>query len=277
MSNPDFLCIGAQKAGTTWLHSMLDQRPDIHMGPFKETHFFNHRFIPEHRKWTRWHVRMGVKKALKEHLRTEGAPNHSYLALLSELVDPKLMFSDEWYKRFYSHKSGIERICGDITPEYCALPAHGISYLKEFCRTPKIIYIIRDPYQRALSQLRMAASRKYKNKRIGIDWLSLVDGTPIMHRGDYRSYIPNWESIFGTENILYIPFKDISKNSKAVMTAVESHLGLSPFTYSVMSSRVHATRSARIPRKARRQVEVLVQDQYPFLRSRFGEEFLNRI
>jgi len=38
---PDFLCIGAQKAGTTWLHANLAKHPDIFLPKFKELHYFN--------------------------------------------------------------------------------------------------------------------------------------------------------------------------------------------------------------------------------------------
>lgn len=36
---PDFICIGAQKAGTTWLYVTLGRRPEIWFPPFKEFHF----------------------------------------------------------------------------------------------------------------------------------------------------------------------------------------------------------------------------------------------
>src|SRR5437762_2155968 len=38
---PDFLCIGAQKAGTTWLYQQLESHPDFWMPPFKELHYLN--------------------------------------------------------------------------------------------------------------------------------------------------------------------------------------------------------------------------------------------
>src|SRR3984957_2732032 len=38
---PDFLCIGAQKAGTTWLHKMLGQHPGAWLPPIKEIHYFD--------------------------------------------------------------------------------------------------------------------------------------------------------------------------------------------------------------------------------------------
>lgn len=40
----DFLGIGAQKAGTTWLQVMLSQHPEIHFPLGKEVHFWNHQY-----------------------------------------------------------------------------------------------------------------------------------------------------------------------------------------------------------------------------------------
>ncbi len=37
---PDFLIIGAQKAGTTWLWAMLNQHPGVQLPETKEIHFF---------------------------------------------------------------------------------------------------------------------------------------------------------------------------------------------------------------------------------------------
>lgn len=38
---PDFMCIGAQKAGTGWLHANLAYHPEIYVPARKELHFFN--------------------------------------------------------------------------------------------------------------------------------------------------------------------------------------------------------------------------------------------
>src|SRR5689334_16087334 len=38
---PDFLCIGAQKAGTSWLYQQLEPHPDFWMPPVKELHYFD--------------------------------------------------------------------------------------------------------------------------------------------------------------------------------------------------------------------------------------------
>jgi hypothetical protein len=38
---PKFICIGAQRAGTTWLHECLNEHPDVYVPPEKELHFFD--------------------------------------------------------------------------------------------------------------------------------------------------------------------------------------------------------------------------------------------
>src|SRR5215471_16731665 len=38
---PDFLCVGAHKAGSTWLYQQLDSHPDFWMPPVKEMHYFD--------------------------------------------------------------------------------------------------------------------------------------------------------------------------------------------------------------------------------------------
>ena len=38
---PDFLGIGAQKAGTTWIHAQLARHPDLFLPAQKEVHFWN--------------------------------------------------------------------------------------------------------------------------------------------------------------------------------------------------------------------------------------------
>ena len=38
---PNFLVVGAQRAGTTWMHDRLRRHPDVFMPSVKELHFFN--------------------------------------------------------------------------------------------------------------------------------------------------------------------------------------------------------------------------------------------
>ena len=46
-STPDFIGIGAQKAGTTWLHRNLQAHPEIWMPTEKELHYFDEKIKAE--------------------------------------------------------------------------------------------------------------------------------------------------------------------------------------------------------------------------------------
>ena len=53
LKQPDFLVVGAEKCGTTWLADMLRQHPDVFIPAEKEIHYFNRRFsdFPEVRNF----------------------------------------------------------------------------------------------------------------------------------------------------------------------------------------------------------------------------------
>jgi hypothetical protein len=54
MTLPDFLIIGAQKAGTTWLRALLRHHPNVYM-PDREIHFFNKEH--NYRRGLDWYAR----------------------------------------------------------------------------------------------------------------------------------------------------------------------------------------------------------------------------
>ena len=69
---PDFLVIGAAKAGTTSLCSLLGGHPEVHMCPLKETHFFSRRYD---RGW-KWYERL-FDAGAGETMVGEGSPSYT--------------------------------------------------------------------------------------------------------------------------------------------------------------------------------------------------------
>jgi hypothetical protein len=122
-SIPQFIIVGAMKAGTTTLAFHLNNHPKIHV-PGKEVHFFNH-----HDEFEK-----GI----------------------------------EYYQSKLTKDAGSEaELIGEKTPTY--------SYMKEvperiksMCPTSKIIWIFRDPVERAFSNYMHA-------KRAGVEELSFAD------------------------------------------------------------------------------------------------------
>ena len=55
MAAPDCLYIGAQKAGTTWLHTVLKSHKDVWLPPVKELQFLNEYYMRDSFRWTSDH------------------------------------------------------------------------------------------------------------------------------------------------------------------------------------------------------------------------------
>jgi Sulfotransferase family len=134
---PDFLCVGAQKAGTSWLYRQCEPHPDFWMPPLKELHYFN---------------------KLTKAQRTNNSPRcrDERDVCFRESVgrlSARPYFDMESYARLFAYKGS--RLSGDITPAYSMLNEEIIE--RVVCHFPnlKVIFLARDPVERAWSQLSM--------------------------------------------------------------------------------------------------------------------------
>ena len=274
MTLPAFLCIGAQKAGTSWLFAQLQSHPDVWMPPVKELQFFNHLHVPEHRGWTTWHIRQGAGRALQHHVgRAEGL-DFGYVRYLADLASRDL-FTESWYRGAFERRAADGKLVGDITPEYSTIPEQGIAHVRALLGPVKVIYIIRAPLGRALSQLRMNVSRKNLGGMTEEKWIELADHWDIDNRGDYRAYVPRWRARFTrTPTCLFLPYGRIAGDPMGLLREVEAFLGLTPQAdYPRSQERVHPTRRVAIPAAIERRLADRLEPQAAFLADAFGPEF----
>lgn len=270
---PDFLGIGAQKAGTTWLSQMLGQHPEIWTPPFKEVQFFNHRFVEDHRKWLPWHFRR-AKLNIQKRWDARGEQMPAELTAYLERVTRGEMFSNHWYKSVFAPAPEGARAL-DVTPEYSTLPEEGVAFVARFLPQAKFIYIIRHPVDRAISQLKMNLTRARRKPATLEDWLVEVEDPVLIDRGDYRTYVPRWNAHFGPDRLLYLPFGLIAREPLEVLRRVEGFLGLAPHDYRDMGAKVFASdRSLSVPDPARARLREKLEPQFAFIEQAFGKEFV---
>ena len=139
------LGVGAQKAGTSWLHDQLNQRSDTNFGFLKEYHIHDALTLDEFKhfhpgqvsplKWRSWRRKRMLAK-------------------------PERYF--DYFESLLS-KRGI-RLTGDITPSYGRLQAETFQWINtEFERrkiATRFIFLMRDPVERILSQQRMQLRKR---------------------------------------------------------------------------------------------------------------------
>jgi hypothetical protein len=235
--------------------------------PFKELHFFDFKFVEESKRWARWHVRSSVKRTMKR----LDTPKEQLPYLRSLMEEPIL--NGNWYKRaFLPMPDGS--VGFDATPEYCSVPAEGIEFIKKFLDDPFIVYIVRDPLQRALSQVRMNMHRKKRDYADVQAWMEAAMDPVIASRGDYRSFVPRWDRVF--PNVLYLPFGAISEDPISILRSVEHHCGLPPGQYEAAHDRVFGTVRVDAPENVVEYLLLKVEGQISFLTERFGEDFMSQ-
>jgi sulfotransferase family protein len=135
-ARPDFLCVGAQKAGTSWLYRQCEPHGDFWMPPLKELHYFN---------------KLAKAKRVNPP-RCRGERDVSFLESVSRL-SARPYIDMENYARLFAHKGS--RLSGDITPTYSMLNDEIIEQIVGYFPNLKVIFLARDPVERAWSQLSM--------------------------------------------------------------------------------------------------------------------------
>lgn len=118
---PDFLIIGAERSGTTWLYERLREHPGVYMPADKEVHFFNE-------------------------YRSDGTRNRNY------------EFGLEWYSQLFA-PAGPQQVRGEATPMYLHCPGTA-ARIAEAAPSVKILVALRNPVDRALSHWRMLLAKK---------------------------------------------------------------------------------------------------------------------
>lgn len=264
----DFLCIGAQKAGTTWLMTNLAAHPQVWTPRFvKELHYFDK-------------LHLGYKRDVMETYRKRGQKmvetKPELAGYFEKVMDPAFAFTDPWYRHVFSVAPRRKKK-GECTPLYCALPEAGVRHVHELAPNAAIIYMIRDPYDRAMSSLRMEMD--HRNVTDSDKLRPFLKSSLFMARGKYSENIPRWEAVFDRSKILYIPFGDVKADPLGVMRLIESHLGLSNHEgYPRLHDRINNTKSTDkvISEETKEMVRKSVYGEAEFLACHLGEDFANR-
>lgn len=159
MPFPDFLVIGAQKAGTSWLYRSLSDHPEIWTPPLKELHYFDQRIsepsfaaLParllgkEYAKedWYRWFWQFQLKSRLQKHRK-----NFDLKGVLWDVRFFARSPSDAWYASLF--KQGRGMMTGEVTPDYSRLDESVVAHIYELMPNAKIIFFIRNPVERVFS------------------------------------------------------------------------------------------------------------------------------
>src|SRR5215813_12739338 len=144
-ARPDFLCVGAQKAGTSWLYRQLEPHPDFWMPPVKELHYLD--------------SLNRTKRRLSP--RSNDERDACFLESINDLSMRSHIDLDS-YGQLFCHKGPL--LSGDISPAYSTLTDEIIERVVDHFPNLKVVFLARDPVERAWSQLSMGTRLGVINK-----------------------------------------------------------------------------------------------------------------
>lgn len=269
---PSIVGIGAQKAGTTWLHDNLGQHPKIWVPPFKETHFFDHLYKEENRSWTPWHINSAAKKLMQRYERRGETMPDALVEYLNRLTSND-KFTRKWYRDVFAPAPAGTRPM-DITPEFSGLPDEGVDFIAKFLPQAQFIYILRHPVDRIISQLKMNLMRQKRRPASVDEWMTEIDAPVLYQRGDYLQFVPRWRARFARDRLLFLPFGLISRNPRDFLRRCEEFLDLPGYEYKGVEQKVFAAPPGlSVPDSVRAEIRRRVEDQFTFLSDEFDSEF----
>ena len=191
---PDFLIIGAQKAGTSTMYQDLLTNPRVFFPVDKEPH---------------------------------------------NLADPDVLTPRGRDK--YAHLfdgAGEEQVCGEASTGYTKRPdIDGVAgrALELLGPTAKLIYIVREPVSRLVSQHHHMVSEN----EAPADFDQAFREIPsLVHYSRYAMQLEPWRAAFGRDAIQVIRFEQFVRDRQATTAAVCGHLGIEPMPQRISEDEV---------------------------------------
>jgi hypothetical protein len=251
-----FICIGAQKAGTTWLHEALSNYEDLALPHIKELHYFDVKWLP--RQLNPYKIRKVWTKELKaisqniadtlQNAMVNNIKNNEISTIFSDnflekyelskrcdrvinLANVLSIKNDEDYLNYMMKIGKNKSVLGEITPAYSMLPYDGFLNIKNIFPNVKIIFIMRDPIDRFISQMKFVNKQRKTKGKDGIDikeeYLSMLKDDKFLKRANYQDILYKIEQVFLKENILLLFYEDLLGNfCVSSMHSIEIFLNL---------------------------------------------------
>ena len=189
-----FIGIGMGKAGTSWLHDMLMQHPQIFLPPQKEVQFFNSE-LPENMK----------------------------------IKNPNYTKGLGWYESFFSN-AGKYKICGEFSPVYW-ISENAAKDIYEYNPNALLISTLRKPEDFLISNY-LWRVRRGTIANIPFDEALKKYGDILWRPVQYYRNMQRYLEYFGEEQIEVVLFDQLKAEPESTLARVANRIGVEQFEFS---------------------------------------------
>ena len=193
---PNFFIVGAPRAGTTSLHSYLNDIPGIFMSPIKEPNYFSRKLVAD-------------DHPLLNPIRNK----QQYLSLFQNVTNEKIVAESS---PLYLSDIEAPKLIHQISPQ------------------AKILISLRDPIERALSHFtliirdggsKITFHQELQNElKYGIE--DITKPHLYLESGLYSESVQRYLNTFGSQHVKIIIFEEFSENTKGTLEEILDFLGI---------------------------------------------------
>ena len=238
----NFLCIGAQKSGTSWLHHNLKYHPSLYLPPLKELHYFD--LLPQQDPFISY---LFDNKQSKSRKRAIGGLKYLLKGnqrrwCLRYLTGRR---TDAWYQSLFRD----DMISGEITPAYAKLSLEQVAHISKLMPNGRIIYLLRNPVDRIWSQANMRAHKQRMlthKEPTAADLVELVKGQikGFYTHTQYLANLARWEQYYQPDQIFVGFFEQITAEPDQLLLSIHRFLGVEA-NKDFLSPKLHQPRNQR--------------------------------
>ncbi|MEL4898588.1 sulfotransferase family protein [Crocosphaera sp. Alani8] len=192
---PNFLIFGVQKAGTTSVYKYLKQHPDVYLSPVKEPNFLE-------KDWDK--------------LAAEG---HQF--------KPKQIATFKQYSNLFKDVTN-ETAVGEISPNYLFHHETSIEQIKRYVPNAKLIAVLRNPVDRAISDYLMHVREAQSNTTLKEQIEYKANKSFIILKGYYYTQVKHYFEAFSKEQVSILLYDDLRKNDQEFMREIYKTIGVDP-------------------------------------------------
>lgn len=211
---PQFIGVGPEKTGTTWMYSNLRAHPKVILPPLKELRYFwENSHSPNQRVIHRLISKSGRKhnqyrdyfhRSLKRYCRN---PTRMFTQPKRLAWDYRYLFTkhdDSWYLACFDHKEGS--VCGEISPQYFFLKEDQIRHIRELLPEVKIVISLREPADWFFSLLRMHAPQYVRQHDV-----RAFDALLNRYRSScsFSQALGHWKRYFSEDQLLVVFYDEL--------------------------------------------------------------------
>ena len=186
----DFLVVGAEKSGTTWMADMLRQHPQVFIPLQKELHYFNRQF-------------------------GEFPDLHNY-----NFDKP-----ESWYASFFQD-ARPDQVVGEICPAYL-WDDSAAGRIYSYNPNVRIVILLRDPVERTYSSFRFYIQRGVVRPPFA-DAIARHKAL-LVERSLYFAQVKRYLDRFPRQNVQVLFYDDLKNNEAAFLKGLESFLQVEEF------------------------------------------------